>query len=66
MRWLADECVAASLVAFLRSIEHDVLYVAESATGYERGGIRSAIPPYVLMPYPGVRCCGCRNTGWSR
>jgi len=34
MRWLADECVAASLVAFLRSIEHDVLYVAESAAGF--------------------------------
>ena len=33
MRWLADECVAASLVAFLRSIGHDVLYVAESASG---------------------------------
>ena len=33
MRWFADECVAASLVAFLRSIGHDVLYVAESASG---------------------------------
>ena len=33
MRWLADECVAAPLVAFLRSEGHDVLYVAETATG---------------------------------
>ena len=33
MRWLADECVAAPLVAFLRSSGHDVLYVAESAAG---------------------------------
>ena len=33
MRWLADECVAASLVAFLRSLGHDVLYVAESVSG---------------------------------
>ena len=33
MRWLADECVAAPLVAALRSIGHDVLYVAEVAAG---------------------------------
>ena len=33
MRWLADECVGASLVAFLRNLGHDVLYVAESASG---------------------------------
>ena len=33
MRWLADECVAAPLVVFLRSEGHDVLYVAESAAG---------------------------------
>jgi predicted nuclease of predicted toxin-antitoxin system len=33
VRWLADECVAAPLVAFLRSEGHDVLYVAESASG---------------------------------
>ena len=33
MRWLADECVAASLVAFLRTDGHDVLYVAEAAAG---------------------------------
>ncbi|MEH2570020.1 DUF5615 family PIN-like protein [Bradyrhizobium sp. AZCC 2289] len=33
MRWLADECVAASLVAFLRTQAHDVLYVAEAAAG---------------------------------
>jgi predicted nuclease of predicted toxin-antitoxin system len=30
MRWLADECVAAPLVAQLRAAGHDVLYVAES------------------------------------
>ena len=34
MRWLADECVAAPLVAFLRVGGHDVLYVAESAAGF--------------------------------
>lgn len=33
MRWLADECVAAPLVGFLRAHGHDVLYVAESAAG---------------------------------
>ena len=34
MRWLADECVAAPLVAFLRAGGHDVLYVAEAAAGF--------------------------------
>jgi predicted nuclease of predicted toxin-antitoxin system len=34
VRWLADECVAAPLVAFLRSGGHDVLYVAEAAAGF--------------------------------
>lgn len=29
MRWLADECVAAALVDHLRSVGHDVTYVAE-------------------------------------
>jgi predicted nuclease of predicted toxin-antitoxin system len=33
VRWLADECVAAPLVAFLRAGGHDVLYVAEAAAG---------------------------------
>ena len=33
MRWLADECVAAPLVAFLRKGGHDVLYVAELVAG---------------------------------
>ena len=33
MRWLADECVAAPLVAFLRATGHDVLYIAETAGG---------------------------------
>jgi predicted nuclease of predicted toxin-antitoxin system len=33
VRWLADECVAAPLIAFLRSERHDVLYVGESASG---------------------------------
>ena len=33
MLWLADECVAAPLVDWLRSAGHDVLYVAESAAG---------------------------------
>jgi predicted nuclease of predicted toxin-antitoxin system len=31
VRWLADECVAASLVRSLRSAGQDVLYVAEFA-----------------------------------
>ena len=33
MRWLADECVAAPLVVFLRAHGHDVLYIAEAAAG---------------------------------
>lgn len=33
VRWLADECVAAPLVALLRTNGHDVLYVAEAAAG---------------------------------
>jgi predicted nuclease of predicted toxin-antitoxin system len=33
VRWLADECVAAPLVVFLRTSGHDVLYIAESAAG---------------------------------
>lgn len=33
MRWLADECVPASLVAFLPADGHDVFYVAEAAAG---------------------------------
>lgn len=33
MRWLADECIAAPLVARLRAAGHDVLYVAEAAPG---------------------------------
>ena len=31
MRWLADECVSAALVKRLRSVDHDVSYVAEIA-----------------------------------
>lgn len=31
MRWLADECVAARLVAAMRAAGHDVKYVAEEA-----------------------------------
>lgn len=33
MRWLADECVATPLVAFLRAGGHDVLYIVESVSG---------------------------------
>lgn len=33
MRWLADECVDAGLVARLRAAAHDVSYVAEIAAG---------------------------------
>jgi len=33
VRWLADECVAAPLVTFLRTAGHDVLYIAEAAGG---------------------------------
>jgi predicted nuclease of predicted toxin-antitoxin system len=33
VRWLADECVAAPLVAFLRAAGHDVVYIAEAAAG---------------------------------
>jgi predicted nuclease of predicted toxin-antitoxin system len=33
VRWLADECVAAPLVAFLRTHGHDVLYVTETTAG---------------------------------
>ncbi|MCK9914492.1 DUF5615 family PIN-like protein [Microbacteriaceae bacterium K1510] len=31
MRWLADECIDAGLVAYLRHSDHDVLYMAEAA-----------------------------------
>jgi predicted nuclease of predicted toxin-antitoxin system len=33
VRWLADECVAAPLAAFLRAYGRDVLYVAEASAG---------------------------------
>jgi len=33
MRWLADECVDAPLVARLRGAGHDVSYIAEAASG---------------------------------
>jgi predicted nuclease of predicted toxin-antitoxin system len=33
VRWLADECVDAPLVAHLRASGHDVIYVAELASG---------------------------------
>lgn len=33
MRWLADECVDAGLVARLREAGHDIFYAAESASG---------------------------------
>lgn len=33
MRWLADECVEAGLVAHLRAAGHDVVYAAETAAG---------------------------------
>jgi predicted nuclease of predicted toxin-antitoxin system len=33
MRWLADECVAAALVAALGEAGHDVLYIADFAAG---------------------------------
>ncbi|QQO21964.1 DUF5615 family PIN-like protein [Bradyrhizobium diazoefficiens] len=32
MLWLADECIAVSLVRALRSAGHDVLYIAEFAS----------------------------------
>lgn len=33
MRWLADECIDAALVGRLRGVGHDVLYMAEIASG---------------------------------
>jgi predicted nuclease of predicted toxin-antitoxin system len=33
VRWLADECVDAALVAALRTASHDVTYIAETAAG---------------------------------
>lgn len=33
LRWLVDECVAAALVAELRHLGHDVVYVAEQSAG---------------------------------
>jgi predicted nuclease of predicted toxin-antitoxin system len=33
VRWLADECVAASLVRDMRAAGHDVAYIAERAPG---------------------------------
>ena len=34
VRWLADECVAAPLVERLRTLGHDVCYIAEFASGH--------------------------------
>ena len=31
MRWLVDECIDAGLVAHLRRLKHDVIYMAELA-----------------------------------
>lgn len=39
MRWLADECVPASLVESLRHAGHDVLYVTEHHAGLHDGGV---------------------------
>jgi len=39
LRWLADECVAAPLVALLRAAGHDVLYVAEAAAGLSEADV---------------------------
>jgi predicted nuclease of predicted toxin-antitoxin system len=33
VRWLADECIAAALVARLRNVGDDVIYMAEEAAG---------------------------------
>jgi predicted nuclease of predicted toxin-antitoxin system len=33
LRWLADECVDAALVAELRHLGHDVIYIAERSAG---------------------------------
>ena len=33
MRWLADECIDAPLVARMRAAGHDVLYIAEVFSG---------------------------------
>jgi len=41
VRWLADEWVAAPLVAFLRAGGHDVLYVAEAAAGLSDADVMS-------------------------
>lgn len=41
MRWLADECVAAPLVAFLRTGDYDVLYVVEVAAGLSDADVRA-------------------------
>jgi predicted nuclease of predicted toxin-antitoxin system len=35
VRWLADECIAASLVEALRHAGHDVLHVTEHAAGLQ-------------------------------
>jgi hypothetical protein len=44
VRWLADECVAAPLVAHLREAGHDVTYMAEIAPAAtnDYGGSREA------------------------
>src|SRR5690348_13333133 len=41
MRWLADECVAARLVAAMRTAGHDVKYVAEEAPSSGDGNVLS-------------------------
>lgn len=39
MRWLADECVDAGLVARLRDAGHDVIYMAEIAPAESAAGV---------------------------
>jgi len=39
VRWLADECVDAGLVARLRNAGHDVLYIAEVSGGASDGEV---------------------------
>lgn len=33
MRWLADECIDAGLIVYLRGAGHDVVYIAEETAG---------------------------------
>ncbi len=67
MRWLADECVAAPLVAFLRTGGHNVLYVAEAAAGFSDSDVLAlALLDDVFGRAPGDDFAGPSGRDWHQ